>query len=242
MLVKLRPASAPAKVCHALHLPDPLVDHSGNRVGRFQRCAWRQENIHLHASLVERRQEVAAEVGCDPQAHRHRRGNHQQDRDRMPHAQPNRPTGECLEPAEQESVLLVLVKKSGGKQPVGEHWGDCQRDQQRCQDRDNVGDPQRGEQFPLHPLQSKQRHENEHHEDRAEDDRVAHLAAGFIHHSQRRFRLRELIVFAEAPKNVFDVDDCIVDQFADRHRQSAERHRIDRHSQPMKHQSRDHDR
>ena len=155
MLVELRSASAPAEVRHALHILDPLIDHSRNRVGSFQRCAWRKQNVHLDASLVERRQKISAEGGCDPKADHHRCGDPQQDGHGMPHAQPDRPAGECLEPAEEEAVHLVFMKKSGGEQPVGEHGRHGQGDNQRRQNRHDVGDPQRGEQFPFHPFQSK---------------------------------------------------------------------------------------
>ena len=49
-------------------------------------------------------------------------------------------------------------------------------------------------------------------------------------------------VFPQPPEDVFDVDDRIVHEFADRHRKAAERHRVDRHSQPLEDQAGDHDR
>src|SRR5205085_4490920 len=49
-------------------------------------------------------------------------------------------------------------------------------------------------------------------------------------------------VFAQATKDVLDIDDRIVDQFADRNGQSTKRHRVDRHAQPFENQRGDQNR
>ena len=136
----------------------------------------------------------------------------------------------------------MIHERGAREEPVREHGGDGQRHQERGQNGDDVGDAQGSEELSFHPLQGEQRHEYEDDEDRAEDDRVANLAARLIHHPQRRLRRRETAVFAEAAKDVLDVDDRVVDELADRHGQAAERHRVDRHSQPFEDQPRDHDR
>ena len=113
---------------------------------------------------------------------------------------------------------------------------------QRRQDRDDVGDAQRREQPAFHAAQREQRHEHQHDQDRAEDDRVADLAAGLVDDAQRRLGIRRVLVLAQPAEDVLDVDDRVVDQFADRHGQAAERHRVDRHAEPLEDQPRDDDR
>ena len=49
-------------------------------------------------------------------------------------------------------------------------------------------------------------------------------------------------VLPQPAKDVLDVDDRVVDQLADRDRQAAQRHRVDRQPEPLEHQRRDDDR
>src|SRR3546814_11333258 len=70
-------------------------------------------------------------------------------------------------------------------------------------------------------------------QDRAENDRVTHFAAGFIDHAQRMPRLWQLAVFFQTAKDVLDVHDGIVHQFANGDRQPSQCHRFDRHAQPL---------
>ena len=129
-----------------------------------------------------------------------------------------------------------------GQKPVGEHRCHGQGDDERRQDRDDVGDAQRREEPAFHAAECEERDEDEHDEDRAEDDRVADLAAGLVDNPQRRLRLGEMGVFAEPPEDVLDVHDGVVHEFPDGHRQAAEGHGVDRHPEPLEDEARDHDR
>ena len=241
MLVELRAARAAAEVEHALHVLDSLVDHPGDGVRRLQRRARRQEHVDLHAALVERRQKVAAELGHHADAHGHRSRHRDQDRGRITHAQPDRPARQRLEDPQQQPVGVVVHELRAGQQPVRQHGSHGQRHHQRRENGDDVGNPQRREEFAFHAFQREERHEHQDHEDRAEHDRVPHLAARLVDHPQRRLRLRQLVVLPESTEDVFDIDDRVIHEFADCHREPPQRHRVDRHAQPFEDQARDHD-
>ena len=60
--------------------------------------------------------------------------------------------------------------------------------------------------------------------------------------SKRRRRLALRPVLAQAPEDVLDVDDGVVDQLADGDRKSAQRHRIDGEPEQLKDDRRHQDR
>ena len=53
--------------------------------------------------------------------------------------------------------------------------------------------------------------------------------------SSRGLRLRQRPILAQAPQDVLDADDGIVDQHAERHRESAERHGVEGETHVVEH-------
>ena len=82
--------------------------------------------------------------------------------------------------------------------------------------------------MPFDAGQCEQRHEHEHDDDRRVEDAGAHFLARLGDHSQRRQGRRTRAILAQAPQDVLDADDGVVDQLADRDREASQRHRIDR--------------
>ena len=75
VLVEFRPPRPPAERGHAANLADAVIDHRGDRGGGVERGARRQQHVDLHAALVERRQEVAAQPHHDGHARPDRDGH-----------------------------------------------------------------------------------------------------------------------------------------------------------------------
>ncbi len=67
------------------------------------------------------------------------------------------------------------------------------------------------------------------------DDAGAHLLRGADHDVERRARIAERAVLAQPAEDVLDVDDRVIDQFADGDRDAAERHGVDRQSGEIEH-------
>ena len=97
MFVELGAAGAATEVEHPLHLLDPLVHHPGDGVRGFERRAGGEKNVDLNASLVEGREEIAAELRDDAEAHGHRRRHRHEDRGRVADARADGPAGEGFE-------------------------------------------------------------------------------------------------------------------------------------------------
>jgi hypothetical protein len=100
-----------------------------------------------------------------------------------------------------------------------------EREDERGEEGDDVGEGQRQEHFALDPLQGDDRDEGEGDDKFAEDGRLAHFEN----------RLEDDRQFAQTPAgfgqmtlDVFDLDDCRVDDHPDRDGQSAERHQVRR--------------
>ena len=78
------------------------------------------------------------------------------------------------------------------------------------------------------PEQREQRHEHQHDDERGVDDAGAHFVGGGTTTLERRSAdCPARVVLAQAPKDVLDIDDRVVDEFADGDREAAERHRVD---------------
>ena len=203
----------------------------------------------MHAAFVELRQEVGAHVGvsCQPQKPTSIQVSEQQQAG-MPHAEADEKAGHPLQAAEQQAVAVAMRGLRLRQQVVRQHRRDGQRHDERRQDRHDVGDAQRRKQPTLDAGQGEQRHERQDHDRRAEHDGGANFAAGFVDDQEGRLRVRQRVVFREPPKDVLDVHDGVVHQFAHRHGDPAERHHVDREvgagdgaDQP-EHQRRDHER
>ncbi len=101
-----------------------------------------------------------------------------------------------------------------------------QRDDERSQHREDVGDPERGEEAPGHPRQRDDRQEHQDHREGRIDDRAADFEGGFEDDNCGGSRVRAALVLAQTPGDVLDADNRVVDDLAERDRQAAQRHRV----------------
>jgi hypothetical protein len=140
MLVKLRPARAPAHGDYAENFQQSLVDHRPHATGSFQRRPRRHEHIHLHGAFVKRRQKIPAQLTNGGEASRYRHDHGQQDRPRMQHAEANHAAANPLKPAKQHAVLVAVHNARIRQEPVRQHRGNRQGHDQRCDNRHDIGD------------------------------------------------------------------------------------------------------
>ena len=160
----------------------------------------------------------------------------------MSHREPDRHAREALAHSQEKTVFLGVHELGVRQKPVGKHRRHGERDEKRCENRHDVGDAERREEFSLHAFEGEERHEHEDDQDRAENDRVADLAAGLVHDPQGRLRIGCVGVLAKPAEDVFHVHDGVIHQLADGHRQAAERHGVDRHATRLEDEASDHDR
>ena len=136
-----------------------------------------------------------------------------------------------LEMSKQESVMVPAA--AAREQIVAQDGRQGNRHQETAENRDDVGDAQRREQAAFKARHGKQRHEDKNDDDR----RIEHTGADFLarlgDHLQDRARIAPDAVFAEPAQDVLDIDNGIVDEFADRDGEAAQRHRVDRQSQSL---------
>src|SRR5690606_23045275 len=67
VLIQFSPARAATERYYTLNFANPFIDHAGDAVRSRQRRSRWEQHIDLHASFVERRQEVPAQL-CDDEA------------------------------------------------------------------------------------------------------------------------------------------------------------------------------
>ena len=227
MLVHLGPAGAASDRRHLGHLADEAFGDEAEAVALGERDAGVVGEAEREAALVEGRQERPRQVG----------GRHARDDDRRagdPDHQPamsESPSQEggvaALEQPDQPGVAMVpaavLAKQVGGQD---RRQGD--RDDEARQDRDDVGDAERGEEAALDARQREEWHEDEADDQGRIDDARAHLLARRRDHLKHRLRLRPLPVLAQPPDDVLDIDHCVVDELADGDGQTPERHGVHR--------------
>jgi hypothetical protein len=146
-----------------------------------------------------------------------------------------------LEPDDQSRFAMIMNDQR--RQQVGrEHRRDDDRNQQRSQNGNDVSDAERHEQPPFDAGQREQRDEDQRDDQGRIDDRRAHLQRGGNHRLEDRIRLAPGRFLAQPAQDVLDIDHRIVDQLANRNRQPAQRHRVDRQPQPLEDQYCDQDR
>ena len=139
---------------------------------------------------------------------------------------------------------MLLESKTPRKQVLAESGCDRQRHQQRGENRRDVHVAERTEEATFQTFEEEQRNEHHHDDDRGEDDRTADLVARAEDHLRERSAvlLGKKAVLAKPAEHVLDVDDAVIDDFADRDGKSAQRHHVDRAATPAKHQQSDGDR
>ncbi|HMM35750.1 MAG TPA: hypothetical protein PKA62_13565, partial [Thermoanaerobaculia bacterium] len=129
-----------------------------------------------------------------------------------------------------EKAVAVRERLRVTQEVAAERGRHREGDDEGGEDRDEIGEAERGEEPPLDAGEEEERDEDEHDDERREDDRAADL---------RRRRVDDLpgrlpllggpgAVLAQAPEDVLDVDDRVVDEAADRDREAPEGHRVER--------------
>ena len=166
----------------------------------------------------------------------------------MPHRLLQQRLVAALDEADEHPVAVALrLGDAGGRlreRPPEEQAAERRRhrqgDGERCEDRGDVGDAERPEEPAFESLEEEQRHEDEADDHRREDHRAADLVGGVVDHLREghSFRHRLPDVLAQASQDVLDVDDRVVDELADRDREPAEGHHVDREPPRPEHQQR----
>ena len=110
---------------------------------------------------------------------------------------------------------------------IGHHRRQRDRDREAGEDRNDVGFAQRREQPALDSRQREQRHEHQHDDRRRIDDAGSDLLRGRDDHVECRSGMFQRAIFAQPPEDVLDIDDGVVDQFAERDGETAQRHGVD---------------
>ena len=119
------------------------------------------------------------------------------------------------------------------QQIEAEHRGQGQGHQQRRRQRDEVHEPQGLQQTPLDAGEKEERQHDQPDDEGGEHDGRADLPARLVHDPEQRPlpRGRTARVLAQAPADVLDVDDGVVDEGPDRDRHAPEGHAVDRQPQ-----------
>src|SRR5262249_32619247 len=136
------------------------------------------------------------------------------------------------------SILAEAYRKEIIRQP----WRNGDRHEKTAQNRDHIGNSQRGKKSTLDSRQREQRQKDQDNYDCRIEHPGPDLLAGVGDYFQNRPRLTAFSIFIQAPQNVFEIDDSIVHEFADRNCQPAQGHRIDRQAESLKNAERHHDR
>ncbi len=109
---------------------------------------------------------------------------------------------------------------------------------ERSHDREDVGDPKRSEEPASYPGKAKHR---QHHQDHGKgriDDRTPDFQTCIQNDRRSRARLRQRRVFPQPACNVFDIDDRIVHNHADRYGEPAQSHGVQRGAEALQHDGR----
>jgi hypothetical protein len=84
--------------------------------------------------------------------------------------------------------------------------------------------------LPCRPEKRQDRQKNQRNDERREHHSAADFERGVEDHVESWARIGQGAVFAQAAQNVFDIDNGIIDHFANRHGQAAKRDRVQRNS------------
>ncbi len=128
------------------------------------------------------------------------------------------------------------------QQVVGHDRGEGDRNQQACEDRDDVGVTEWCEQPSLDARKRKQRHEHEDDDHCGVDDARPHFVGCRNHHVEHGAGAALLPVFAQPAEDVLDIDHRVIDQLADGDRKAAQGHRVDRQAKQLEDDGRGQDR
>ncbi|MBS1226714.1 MAG: hypothetical protein H6R32_648, partial [Candidatus Aminicenantes bacterium] len=132
-----------------------------------------------------------------------------------------------------EEASLVRVRL---EEQVAERRDGRERQQQRGEQGDDVGESQGQEHLPFDPLQGDDRNEGQGDDELAEDRRLADLEDGPQNDREPAGRRPG---FGEVALDVLDLDDRGVDDHADGDGQAAERHQVGRQAHRAHHDERE---
>ncbi len=129
----------------------------------------------------------------------------------------------------QQPRLALLERAAAGEQQQAEGRGERQRDEHRGDQRREIGEAERPEQQAFDAGQEEERCEDDRDDQGREEDRAAHLRRRQEDRLERRpaLALGPALVLAQAPEDVLDVDDGVVDERSDGDREAPQRHGVD---------------
>jgi hypothetical protein len=207
-------AGAPRVRRHFRRLGDHLFHRPHLPVGFGERTAGRGQVVHDEATLVGRRQEAAADRVEEPDRRGRQQHGHADRRDVMAERRVQPSAVGAIEPP---LAFLGHAAVAEGPSRQQRHHGD--REEQRENDRDRQADRQRTKELAGHAGQQAERREH-HHRGQGRTDQRRHQLR---HRALRRFRS-----FVRAAMDVLHHHHGVVDDQADRDREAAHRHLIDR--------------
>jgi hypothetical protein len=241
VLVELRAPGAATDGHHLRHVRDEPLGDEAEAVALGQRDPGLVKQPKGQGALVEGGQEGTRQRRGEEPGRNHAQAGDAEERRPVPERPFEQAAVAALQVPDQPGVAMIGARPAR-EQVVGEHGRHRDGGDERRQDRDDVGDPERGEEPALDPGQREQGHEDQDHDHGRVDDAGAHLLAGQRDHPQHRLRNRPRPVLAQAPDDVLDVHDRVVDELADRDGKPAERHRVDGQPEQPEDDHRDQDR
>ncbi len=237
---QLRPALLPADRHHFGMRQQDLFHLAAELVRLLQVRAGQGIGPQRQRAFVELRQEAAAHVGDEAQGNdQHPRGGKADLVRMVDHPVEDWPVDVLREPHHQR-LPLVQHRLARGKQNQAQRGGNGHGHGQRSQQGHDVGQGQGHEQPAFHAGEEEQRREDQDHDDRGEEDRVADFHAGVEDDRNRTasFFGRKVMVLAQPPEDVFHVHDGVVHQGADGDGHAAQSHRVDRRPHRLEHDHR----
>ena len=208
------------------HLHQDPLGNQADPIGFGERDARIEQHVDGERALVEGRQEGARKQRRGDPRHRHGEQRHGDQRALMAKGAFEQRRVAALEQAHQGAVAMIEAFQMR-QHVVGHHRRQRDRDREAGEDRDDVGLAQRREQPALDSRQREQRHEHQHDDRRRIDDAGPDLLRGRYDHVECRPGMFQRAIFAQAPEDVLHIDHGVVDQFAERDGDTAQRHGVD---------------
>ena len=179
-------------------------------------------------ALVERGQERPPQERGRRRRRRRERARRRQHRARAPQGMGQQPP---VAPADRggQGRLAGGRRAAGGQQVEAEHRRQGQGHDQRRGQRDEIYERQRLQQTPLDAGEEEDRQHDQPDDQGGEHDGRADFPARLVHHPEPGPppRRRPPRVLAQAPADVLDVDDGVVDEGPDGDRHAPEGHAVD---------------
>ena len=145
--------------------------------------------------------------------------------------------GHTLESPQHQRVSLVVEELRLRQEVRTQYRGKGERDDQRCHERRDVGDSQRREHPAFEPIESEEGKYDECDDQRRVHDRVSHLTRCQEDHLEGILWRLGMTILLESAIDVFDIDDGIIHEVANRDSDPAERHGVERDAEGPKNQN-----